>query len=248
MQKKPPSKPNPVLTAQLLARRRSWARLKKHLLGPYSLLRNLQYEALAELTPFRGRSLDIGGGRINSYYKLLSFEGEVESVNIDPSVNPTHLLDLNEPLPFRSDTFDNFFSLNTFEHIKQDQVSIQEALRILKPGGFFCITVPFIYRVHASPFDFHRHTAQWWVEYLSAHGADLTKLQVEPLVWDRLTTAYSFFGSGKIGKAVGAMVGTIALLKDLLAAEKGDRLTDQPSNRRVAEYALGYFITGRKAL
>ncbi|MDP3973580.1 MAG: methyltransferase domain-containing protein [Candidatus Daviesbacteria bacterium] len=40
-------------------------------------------------------------------------------------------------LPFKSNTFDIVFSFGTIEHIRENQQAVNEAFRVLKPGGIF---------------------------------------------------------------------------------------------------------------
>lgn len=47
-----------------------------------------------------------------------------------------------ENLPFQSKTFDLIIMFDVLEHIKEDEASLKECRRILKPGGLLVITVP----------------------------------------------------------------------------------------------------------
>ena len=62
-----------------------------------SLLRALQYEALNAET-FSGLVLDYGGGESAAYRDLLE-KCEYKSVNIDPNINPTHIIKVGEQIP-----------------------------------------------------------------------------------------------------------------------------------------------------
>src|SRR5207249_982582 len=45
-------------------------------------------------------------------------------------------------LPFRDDSFGSVLSNSTLEHIPRTWDVIKEAARVLRPGGFFVLTVP----------------------------------------------------------------------------------------------------------
>ena len=107
----------------------------------------------------------------------------------DHRVEPTYIWDLNLPLPFEDGLYDNVISLNTFEHVYEDKVAITEGLRVLRRCGGFHFLVPFIYRVHASPGDYHRHTAEWWQRTISTCGVSDEQFSVTPLVWNPASTA-----------------------------------------------------------
>lgn len=210
----------------------------------YSLLRSLEYERIEGLT-LRGRTLDVGGGTKNSYYHLLRIEGSIESVNIDPKIQPTMIADLNKPLPIASESYDNIISLNTFEHIENDTLAVAESIRVLKRGGSFHIIVPFMYRLHGSPSDFHRHTSYWWESYLSSLGVDRDALTVEPLLWSPVSSAFSlveFNGlRGLRKKAV--------MLRTVLSHARWpgrERLPAGYASDVYSEFALGYYIHGTR--
>jgi glycosyltransferase involved in cell wall biosynthesis/SAM-dependent methyltransferase len=222
----------------LRPKRPTWKRWKLLSSMRYSLLRALQYESIQGLR-LEGKTLDIGGGERNSYYQLLKFSGPVESVNIDPTMRSTHIADLNKPMDLPSGNYDTVISLNTFEHIYHDELAIREAFRVLKDGGRFHIVVPYLYQVHGSPNDYHRHTASWWRDYLVSIGLDEAKFTIEPLVWDPLSSALSIASFSRQG-----WLRRLAMLKPLLSGQHGTG--ERMSHDRFDEYALGYYITGNK--
>lgn len=231
----------------LAPRTANWHRFRKLCTTQYSLLRSLEYEALTGLT-LQGRTVDIGGGTRTSYQHLIEFDGPVDSVNIDPDIGASIIADLNQPLPIASDTYDNAISLNTFEHIEQDVTAITETLRVLKPGGQFHIMVPFLYRVHASPSDYHRHTAYWWENMLVAAGADRNTLRIDPLMFDVLSSAYSLAEFYLPFRAlVKRLLMFVAVLPKLVRSRHRAERLPESVGAAYAEWALGYYMHGTKA-
>jgi len=226
-------------------RRATWRRWLRLSTAQYSVLRGLEYEQIEGLR-LRGRTLDIGGGQRNSYYHLLKIESTIDSVNIDPAMKPTILADLNDPLPLASASYDNAISLNTLEHIRNDTLAISEMVRVLKPGGQLHIMVPFLYRVHGSPNDYHRHVASWWVDFLLSLGLSPETLTVEPLVWDPMSSAFSLV-EFQLGRLRGILK-RFAMLAAVLshARRSGQEHLLAPYSQYYAEYALGYYIHGIK--
>jgi len=51
--------------------------------------------------------------------------------------------DLNTPIPLESGSFDNIICIEVLEHIFNFQNVLDEAYRILKPGGMFAVGVPY---------------------------------------------------------------------------------------------------------
>lgn len=233
----------PRIPSLVPPRRRSFRRWRHLGASKLTILRSLEYEALRGL-PLTGRTLDIGGGLRTSYRDLLVIRGELVSVNIDAKVQPSVRADLNAGLPFPSNSFDNVISFNTLEHIRRDEYAVAEAIRTLRPGGQFHFIVPFLYQVHGSPSDYHRHTLYWWIDCLKSLGITESALQVEPLVWDRLSSAYSFIGHGPIGLWFKRFVMLPAVFEDL--GLRDERLPDTPRTRRLLDVTLGYYLRGTK--
>jgi hypothetical protein len=47
-----------------------------------------------------------------------------------------------------------------FEHIKHPDVATRNVFKMLKPGGVFIISTPFLVKIHAIPLDCYRWTMQ----------------------------------------------------------------------------------------
>lgn len=72
-------------------------------------------------------------------------------INVD-YYNKTYadiIADLNQNLPFKSESIDLIYSDNVFEHIENFINLIQECYRILKKGGVLIIKVPYFKSKHA---------------------------------------------------------------------------------------------------
>ena len=207
-----------------------WARCR----APYSLWRTLLYEQLTRIT-LHGRVLDVGGGiRKSSYLTLLRVEGQLESLNIDPEREPTFIADLNKPLPIPSATYDTILSLNTLEHVREDVFALGEMTRVLKPGGRMLIFVPFLYRVHGSPSDFHRHPKPWWETVLRDLGLEPN---VKAVGGSRYLAAYALAEPSRVHAPFRMF---------MFALEALDRRLRPGTHGSDADYAMGYFIEARK--
>ena len=53
---------------------------------------------------------------------------------------------------------DGFLLCEVLEHTSKPENILSEAYRILKPGGSGLITMPFLFGIHADPFDYQRWT------------------------------------------------------------------------------------------
>lgn len=74
-------------------------------------------------------------------------------------------------LPFRSNTFELFFAMNVFEHLRAPAVAAAEALRVLKPGGRVHIHTAFLQPLHEEPAHYYNATEfgarEWLREFES---------------------------------------------------------------------------------
>lgn len=100
------------------------------------------------------RELLLGCGNMRD--KRIKFEGTpaeftaLTTLDLDPSTGCDVVWDLNspDPLPFESDTFDEIHAYEVLEHCgRQGDYKFffrqfEDLWRILKPGGFLCVTCP----------------------------------------------------------------------------------------------------------
>lgn len=177
----------------LRPQRPTWARWKRLATSRFSTLRTLQYERIRGLS-LSGAVLDVGGGSGVSYAHLLRVEGPLESANVDPSMSPTHVCDASQ-LCVPSQRYDHVLCFNTLEHLYMEDTALGEIHRVLKTGGDLHALVPFIYRVHGSPSDFHRHTAQYWTIKLRQVGFG-GQVVIEALGFGALVAAFSLVEYG----------------------------------------------------
>jgi SAM-dependent methyltransferase len=122
-----------------------------------------KYEGL-----FKGNLYDLGAGESPYKQYLLQFVDEYIAVDWTESLHDTKAdisADLNSPLPIESGVADTVVSFSVIEHLSEPQNMINEAYRILKPGGSMVLQVPWQWQVHEAPYDFFRFTP-FGLEYL----------------------------------------------------------------------------------
>lgn len=175
----------------LAPRRPTFARYRRFVPEWHSLCRSLEREAIGGL-PLKGVTLDVGGGADMGYVLWTKVEGTVETLNINASLCPTYVADANGPFPIEAERYDNVLSANTLEHVYNDKNCIEEITRVLKRGGRLYVLVPFLFAVHGSPEDHHRHTADFWERRLAELGYE--DIVIDPLVWSPWVTATSLLG------------------------------------------------------
>lgn len=111
---------------------------------------NRRLQLVRDFVPLLDRRiLDIGCG-IGTYVgKFREFSEEVYGIDVEfdrvvegSKQVPNLAMARGEDLPFREATFDVVFLHEVLEHVEDDQLTVHEAHRILKPGGHLVIFVP----------------------------------------------------------------------------------------------------------
>jgi len=104
----------------------------------------ISQERIDSMCGLSGYTLLLGGGNLAfSHPNVVDVEFNLYT-NTDV-VADAHLL------PFRDETFELFFAMNVFEHLRQPFVAAKEALRVLKPGGQIHLHTAFLQPLHEEP-------------------------------------------------------------------------------------------------
>lgn len=105
-----------------------------------------------------GDVLDIGAG--NKPY-LPFFQNITSYVGCDIVQSDLNLVDIICPatdIPLPDASKDTVFSTQVIEHVADHNKLLQEAFRILKPGGYAIFSGPMAWEHHEQPYDFFRFT------------------------------------------------------------------------------------------
>lgn len=130
---------------------------------------------------FRGDLYDLGCGEAPYRGFFLTCADRYIGVDWSASIHDTKadiIADLNKPLPIASGVADAIVSLSVMEHLCEPQLMLNEAFRILKPGGSIVLQVPWQWWIHEAPYDFFRYTP-YGLQYMF-DKAGFTNVVVEP--------------------------------------------------------------------
>ncbi len=108
----------------------------------------------------KGDVIDIGGKKENkrgAFRPPLSQVTSWQYVNLDKSTNPDFCCSADR-IPVNDASFDTALLCEVLEHLKEPEKVLGEIFRILKSGGALIISTPFLFPVHADPYDFQRWT------------------------------------------------------------------------------------------
>ena len=111
---------------------------------------------------FRGSVLDLGGKKENKRGNFRPPLNKVESwkyLNIDASTNPDYCCSA-EDIDIDDEAFDFVLMAEVLEHLENPSKVLQESYRIIKHSGKLIATMPFLYPVHADPYDYQRWTPE----------------------------------------------------------------------------------------
>lgn len=167
---------------KLLERARGWVDLEQASL----------VEAMAEAKQHaHGRLLDVGCG--DRPYENLFREHVTEYVGVeyqeshDGSVSGKQsradVVYEGETLPFEDGSFDTVLTTQTAEHVPDPDAFFRELTRVLRVGGTLIMTVPFSYRVHAHPHDYHRFTRFALERYAKLNNLRVDVLRARGGMW-----------------------------------------------------------------
>ncbi|MBN1521437.1 MAG: methyltransferase domain-containing protein [Candidatus Aureabacteria bacterium] len=92
-------------------------------------------------------SCDFGKGKKSWDYTDLDFYCDLSRISV------------------KKDVFDAVIATQVLEHLSRPNDFLDEAYKILKPGGRLYVTVPFSGKIHQEPYDFYRYT-HYGLEYL----------------------------------------------------------------------------------
>ncbi|MBI2086880.1 MAG: class I SAM-dependent methyltransferase [Candidatus Zambryskibacteria bacterium] len=125
----------------------------------------------------KGKVVDIGGKKKNKRgsFDIDKLGVEVIYVNIEKRDEPDILADA-ATIPLPDNSYDVAIAAELLEHVPDPLKVLKEARRLLRPGGIVLATVPFMYPLHADPFDFGRYTDHFWKK--AAQDLDF-KIEIE---------------------------------------------------------------------
>jgi SAM-dependent methyltransferase len=129
-------------------------------------------EALA--VHFRGRVLDVGGGRQRGRFRRPAAARWVVA-DLAPARGVDVAADIAR-LPFRDGVFDAVKATEVLEHVPDVVAGLRECRRVLRTGGYLIATAPFLERLHGDPDDYARFSASMWRRMLEA--ADLRPVTI----------------------------------------------------------------------
>src|SRR5262245_28885149 len=130
-----------------------------------------------------GKLLDLGCGNVPLYAIYREFVDA--TICIDWAATGYGMryadveCDLSQPLPFSNGVFHTAIPADVHQRIPTPDALLTEISRVLRPGGVFVITVPFLYWLQDLPNDYFRYTEFGLGQLIGR--ANLNLVLIEPL-------------------------------------------------------------------
>jgi SAM-dependent methyltransferase len=157
----------------------NYGRISARLLsGGGSLHSRVTFDFIIDAMTFaQGRAiLDAGAGHqrfkpffSNSIYLSQEHPSGIEFKNMQ-GLNYDFVHPMDDRIPLKSDSLACIYNHSVLEHVRHPQLFLNEAFRVLSPGGRIYIHVPFMYCEHEVPYDFQRPTRYGLDAWLKAVG------------------------------------------------------------------------------
>lgn len=110
------------------------------------------------LQKLSGDVLIIGAGQ-EAYHELVPNASSLLRTDIEGYPGIDQIVDAHK-LPFKDGRFTSIVAMEVFEHLRNPNQATQEIHRVLAEDGEVVLSVPFLFRVHGDPYDYHRFT-EW---------------------------------------------------------------------------------------
>lgn len=111
---------------------------------------------------FHGLFLDVGCGVMPYRSMLLAPPSKIQGyIGLDipgTTYSPPDLYWDGTTIPIPDATIDSGMATEVLEHCPYPAIVLNEVRRVMKPGGSFFITVPFLWPLHDVPYDEYRYT------------------------------------------------------------------------------------------
>lgn len=140
-------------------------RLKPTILSPryvhLTKLRNATLEALEAITQNKPKQLLVDFGCGDMPYKTVIEPMVAKYIGVDLDINPLaeHHIDFDSKTTLPDNFCDIILSNQVLEHVDSPSGYLQEAFRVLKPGGRMIITTHGYWYYHPTPNDYWRWTS-----------------------------------------------------------------------------------------
>ncbi len=169
----------------------NYLKFLKLILKKNTLLRVLQIYECSSISLY-GNSIEFGtiDNKDKTFSNFVKGESKFHYSNkISNQKLKVFCSDLTKKLSIPSKKYNNVLFFNILEHLPEYKLVFSEIYRIVKKGGFFIGSVPFIYQIHAAPNDYFRFSKQFLKLNLKKYK--FKQVKIKTLGFGPFTASYS---------------------------------------------------------
>ena len=196
---------------------------------------------------YKGVVLDIGGRDRGRFKKPKDKVEKWIFADINAIHNPDIIIDVSDMQEIESSSIDVINAIELFEHVKKIDEGLGECYRVLKPGGILIISTPFLFPIHADPFDYQRWTNHKWRMELERIGFKIDNIHIMGLYYTHLAEMLKF--KLKINEKNHSITGKLLnkmMFPFLNILSQLDNKPNVKSNPVLRNFHGGYFIVAKK--
>jgi SAM-dependent methyltransferase len=146
--------------------------------NPFYFSRRGLFQSMSALgKELTGKLLDVGCGTkpYEPYLTVTEYIGVEIDTERSRTTSKADVFYDGSRLPFGDREFDSVLANEVFEHVFNPSEFLTEINRVMKPGGNFLLTVPFVWDEHEQPHDFARYTSFGLRHVLHHHGFEVIR-------------------------------------------------------------------------
>ena len=193
-----------------------------------------------------GLVLDLGGEKQRRGSFRLPQGDQVQwlCINIDSLESP-ELLATVEHVPLRDGCADAVVCTEVLEHVPEPFPVIRESYRLLRCGGLLIISMPFLYHVHADPYDYQRYTATKLMKLLVEAGFEDVEIKAQGFYFtvlaDMLRDGLNQLRSRTVRWPLAFFM--LPFIRLMIYMDSQPWVRNSP---RLSSYTTGYFVKASK--
>ena len=165
-------------------------------------MNGLTRDILAGSVKVNSHWLDVGCGLrpYSSNFNHAHYTG----IDIETSGRPAGLKEPDKyfdgvNIPYEDNTFDGVLCTQVLEHVENLDLLLAECNRVIKLGGEFVVSVPFMYREHEQPYDFRRFTSYGLMLAMKRNGFKLSSCLKCLSAIETIATIFCVYVSNNVG-------------------------------------------------
>ena len=145
---------------------------------------------------FHGKLIDIGCG--TKPYKSIAAPYITEHLGLDRQDPFNQLAEVDlvgtaYEIPAEDNSFDTALSTAALEHLSEPLAALIECHRILKVGGIAVYTVPFIWHLHAEPWDYFRFSKYGLKHLFEKARFEVVEIKALSGFWTTAATLFCYY-------------------------------------------------------